>query len=196
MTQDPAGGHLRRVALQDVQVSATDRRGVDVHDDVSVFVELAAGDPLPAHVSRPVVNERLHVTFSRLHGVSPPGFAPAPAGRNLDVTRADSMISGAVEPFGKPVRAHHPMTSGRRGGLAEAAAMSDPGDLAGPVRHAEPADPGVPSGPGMALDDERRAWRPSNTTASAAKTSVPLACGNTAVAVAVTGKAAHRPLNR
>ena len=61
VAEDPTRRHRRDVALQDVQIGATDRDRVDPHDGVGVGLEHRHGDVLPCCLAGSVVDERLHI---------------------------------------------------------------------------------------------------------------------------------------
>src|SRR4029450_2976371 len=58
--EDPSGVHGGDVPVQDVQVGAADRGGVDADDDVGGFLDGRVGHVLPRLASRAVEHERLH----------------------------------------------------------------------------------------------------------------------------------------
>ena len=60
MPEDGAGRGLRDVALEDVQVAAADRRGVDPHDGVGRIDDAGIGDGVPAALAGAVIDECLH----------------------------------------------------------------------------------------------------------------------------------------
>jgi len=61
----PAGGDLRNVSTQNVEVGAADRHGVDADDRIGVVFDLGIGNRLPSLAARPVVHECLHRAPSR-----------------------------------------------------------------------------------------------------------------------------------
>src|SRR5690606_4493218 len=75
MPEDAPRLDLRRVALQDVQVGAADRRGDHPDDDVGRMLDHRVGNLIPALPAGPVVDERLH---------GGPPFAPEPT-RDADL---------------------------------------------------------------------------------------------------------------
>ena len=60
VTQDRSSRGLGHVALEDVQVGAADRRGVDPHDDVGRVDDRRVSDRVPAPLTGAVVDESLH----------------------------------------------------------------------------------------------------------------------------------------
>ena len=60
MPQDSTCLDLGDVALEDVQVGATDRDRVDPDDDVGVGLQLRVGDLLPAPLAGSVIDECVH----------------------------------------------------------------------------------------------------------------------------------------
>ena len=65
MTEDPSRRHLGEVPLQDVQVAATDSRGVDPNNSIGVVNECRIRNFVPALVVGPVIDECFHgVTLS------------------------------------------------------------------------------------------------------------------------------------
>jgi hypothetical protein len=61
VAEDPPVGDRGDVAVQDVQVGAADRGGVDPDDDVGRFPHGGVRDVLPGLVARTVVDECLHL---------------------------------------------------------------------------------------------------------------------------------------
>ena len=66
VSEDPARRRLRHVALQDVQIRATDRRGVDLHDDIAVVLDRGIGHLGPALLARSLVHKCFHRRTSTL----------------------------------------------------------------------------------------------------------------------------------
>ena len=60
VAEDAAGLNLRHVALQDVQVRATDRDGVDTDDRVEVISKLRVRDLVPTLLTSPLIHESAH----------------------------------------------------------------------------------------------------------------------------------------
>ena len=60
VTEDAAVRHRWDVTLQDVQVGAADRGGVDLHDHIGRLLDGGVGHGLPRLLARSVVHERLH----------------------------------------------------------------------------------------------------------------------------------------
>jgi hypothetical protein len=60
MAEDPAGGHLGEVALEDVQVAAADGRGVNRDDGIGGVDQCGVGYFVPALLVGTVVDERFH----------------------------------------------------------------------------------------------------------------------------------------
>ena len=61
VAEDASVGDLGDVALQDVQIGAADRDGVDAHDRVGVVDDHRHRDVLPRLVLRTVIHECLHL---------------------------------------------------------------------------------------------------------------------------------------
>src|SRR5665213_1144035 len=59
--EDASVGDLGHIAFEDMEIGATDGRGVDPDDGVGVSCELRLGNVLPCLVARSVVDECLHV---------------------------------------------------------------------------------------------------------------------------------------
>lgn len=66
MAQNPPLGHRRDIALENMQVGAADRRGVDPHHHVSRLLDHGIGDLFPGLLPGPVVHQRLHRYLQRL----------------------------------------------------------------------------------------------------------------------------------
>jgi hypothetical protein len=60
VAEHPARRHLGDVALQDVEVGAADRGGVDLDHDVLVVLDLGIGNVVPALGAGTVEDERTH----------------------------------------------------------------------------------------------------------------------------------------
>ncbi len=60
VAEDPAVGHRRHIALQDVQIGAADGRGVDAYDDVGGSLDSRISVVFPALMTGTVINECLH----------------------------------------------------------------------------------------------------------------------------------------
>ena len=60
VAEDPAVGHRRDVALEDVQIGAADGDGVDADDGVGVARDRGLRDLLPGLLAGSVIHERLH----------------------------------------------------------------------------------------------------------------------------------------
>ncbi len=66
MPEDPAWRRLRNVAFQDVEIRATDRRGVHLHDDIAVVLDHGIGHLGPAHLAWSVIHKCFHRRTSTL----------------------------------------------------------------------------------------------------------------------------------
>jgi hypothetical protein len=60
VAEDAPVCHLRRVALEYVQVGAADRHRVDPHDRIGVVLDGGVRDVFPVLAAGAVVNQRLH----------------------------------------------------------------------------------------------------------------------------------------
>jgi hypothetical protein len=79
MTEDPAVGHRRNVSLEDVQVRAADRDGVDADDRVGVGDDLWLGHVFPGLLAGAVIDKRSHdhlPVYARARCADRPGLAP------------------------------------------------------------------------------------------------------------------------
>ena len=95
VAEDAAVGHRGDVALEDVQVGAADRDGVDPHDRVGVVDDDRRGDLLPRLLPGAVVHDCAHGSslVAAPGGASPDGRA-TPADRSVPKSPADGATGG------------------------------------------------------------------------------------------------------
>jgi len=60
VAENAAVGHRRDISLENMQVGATDRRGIHPHDHVGRLLDRGIGDLFPGLLPRSVVHQRLH----------------------------------------------------------------------------------------------------------------------------------------